>query len=75
MNTFREGALKGTGFIREGPNKTLTGMAVPINKGEVDVGISATEFIEYRISGPDGITYLQPTFSVEYYITCNQINF
>jgi hypothetical protein len=61
----REAAVKGTGFVREGPNRTLTGMAVPINKDDVDLCISATEFLEYRASGPDGISYLQPTFDAE----------
>ncbi|OXA56276.1 Glutamate receptor, partial [Folsomia candida] len=59
-----EQALRGKGYVREGPNGTLTGMAAQINKDLADISISSTEFLEYRITGPDGFSYLLPTFKL-----------
>jgi hypothetical protein len=61
---FRETAIKGLSYIREGPKGTLTGMAVQVNEGDADISISSTEFLEYRASGPDGLSYLLPTFNL-----------
>jgi hypothetical protein len=60
--SFREVAILGTGYVRQGPNGTLTGMATQINSGEGDIAIGAAEFLEYRFRGPDGFSYIHPIF-------------
>lgn len=64
VSFIRETAVKGTGYVQEGPNSTLTGMAAQLNTGEADICISSTEFLEYRLSAKNGISYLAPTFAI-----------
>jgi len=45
-------------YIKKGPNGTLTGLAVPVNENQADVCFSKTEFLSYRLKGPDGISFL-----------------
>ena len=57
-----EVASKWPTYLRQAPNGSLTGLAVPINYGLADISIGSNEFLEYRVMAPNGITYLQPTF-------------
>jgi len=65
MHTYSEGAII-SDSVREGPNGTLTGYAVQINSGEADICVSRTEFLIFRMRGPDRISYLHPFTTSRY---------
>ena len=62
-NFSSENALRGIGYVRRSPNGSLTGVAVQINNELGDIGVQAAEFLEFRVTAPNGISYLHSTFT------------
>ena len=57
--------VRGTGYVRK-RNGTLTGMAKQINEEVGDLSIGSAEYLEYRFTAPDGISYIYPMFHSRY---------
>lgn len=59
---YSEAAIFSNGYLREGKDGHLTGFAPQLISQDGDVAIGSTEMLEWRMKGPDGITYVSPMF-------------